>query len=136
MPTLRRDHGGRAQLMRSLAQAFTAGVDVDWTTLFPADPAPRTVDLPTYAFQRERYWLDAAAARGGDPADLGLTSADHPLLGAAVELADGGGLTADRAYLPADTPLAERACGGRCGAGAGRRAGGMGAAGGRRGRLR
>ncbi|MFI0781118.1 type I polyketide synthase [Streptomyces sp. NPDC021212] len=58
VPTLRRDHGGRAQLIQSLAQAFTAGVDVDWTTLHPTGPAaPRTVDLPTYAFQRERYWL-------------------------------------------------------------------------------
>ncbi|MFI0773910.1 type I polyketide synthase [Streptomyces sp. NPDC021212] len=92
VPTLRRDHGGRAQLMRSLGQAFTAGVDVDWIALFPADPPPRTVDLPTYAFQRERYWLDTTASRGGDPADLGLTSAEHPLLGAAVELADGSGV--------------------------------------------
>ncbi|WP_055558253.1 type I polyketide synthase [Streptomyces sp. NBRC 110028] len=58
VPTLRRDHGGRAQLVQSLAQAFTAGATVDWTTLHPAGPAaPRTVDLPTYAFQRERYWL-------------------------------------------------------------------------------
>ncbi|MFI0781131.1 SDR family NAD(P)-dependent oxidoreductase [Streptomyces sp. NPDC021212] len=89
VPTLRRDHGDLAQLVRSVAQAFTAGVETDWTTLFPADPAPRTVPLPTYAFQRERYWLDGADGRGGDPADLGLTSADHPLLGAAVELADG-----------------------------------------------
>ncbi|MEU0842860.1 SDR family NAD(P)-dependent oxidoreductase [Streptomyces sp. NPDC005962] len=90
VPTLRRDHGDLAQLVRSVAQAFTAGVATDWTTLFPADPTPRTVPLPTYAFQRDRYWLDGADARGGDPVDLGLTSADHPLLGAAVELADGG----------------------------------------------
>jgi polyketide synthase 12 len=89
VPTLRRDHGDLAQLVRSVAQAFTAGVETDWTTLFPADPTPRTVPLPTYAFQRDRYWLDGADGRGGDPADLGLTSADHPLLGAAVELADG-----------------------------------------------
>ncbi|NIY70528.1 type I polyketide synthase [Streptomyces malaysiensis] len=89
VPTLRRDHGDLAQLVRSLAQAFTAGAEVDWTTLFPTDPAPRTVPLPTYAFQRERYWLEGTAGRGGDPADLGLVSAEHPLLGAAVELADG-----------------------------------------------
>ncbi|WP_421109827.1 SDR family NAD(P)-dependent oxidoreductase [Streptomyces sp. NEAU-S77] len=90
VPTLRRDHGDLTQLVRSVAQAFTAGVETDWTTLFPADPTPRTVPLPTYAFQRDRYWLDGADGRGGDPADLGLTSADHPLLGAAVQLADGG----------------------------------------------
>ncbi|NEW71127.1 type I polyketide synthase [Streptomyces rhizosphaericus] len=89
IPTLRRDHGGPAQLARSVAQAFTAGVEVDWTRWFPADPAPRTIDLPTYAFQRERYWLDGEGGPGGDPADLGLTAAGHPLLAAAVELADG-----------------------------------------------
>ncbi|WP_344318562.1 SDR family NAD(P)-dependent oxidoreductase, partial [Streptomyces yatensis] len=89
VPTLRRDHGGPEQLARSVAQAFTAGVAVDWTRWFRTDPAPRAIDLPTYAFQRERYWLDGAGGPGGDPADLGLTSAGHPLLGAAVELADG-----------------------------------------------
>ncbi|WP_420719621.1 SDR family NAD(P)-dependent oxidoreductase [Streptomyces sp. RTd22] len=91
VPTLRRDHGDRAQLLRALAQAFVAGVDVDWTTLYPASPPPRIVELPTYAFQRERYWLDGHSGRGGDPADLGLISARHPVLAAAVELADGNG---------------------------------------------
>ncbi|WP_432015783.1 acyltransferase domain-containing protein, partial [Streptomyces cucumeris] len=38
VPTLRRDHGGQRQLVESLAQAFTAGVEVDWTALFPAEP--------------------------------------------------------------------------------------------------
>jgi polyketide synthase 7 len=89
VPTLRRDHGGAAQLARSVAQAFTAGVEVDWSRWFPAEPAPRVIDLPTYAFQRERYWLDGESGPSGDPAGLGLVSAGHPLLGAAVELADG-----------------------------------------------
>ncbi|MYU17778.1 polyketide synthase, partial [Streptomyces sp. SID8361] len=89
IPTLRRDHGGPDQLARSVARAFTAGLSVDWTRWFPTDPAPRTIDLPTYAFQRERYWLDGEGGPGGDPAGLGLTAAGHPLLGAAVELADG-----------------------------------------------
>jgi polyketide synthase 12 len=91
VPTLRRDHGDRAQLVRSLAQACVAGVDVDWTPLYPASPTPRVVELPTYAFQRDRYWLDGHSGRGGDPADLGLVSARHPVLAAAVELADGSG---------------------------------------------
>ncbi|WP_344318012.1 SDR family NAD(P)-dependent oxidoreductase, partial [Streptomyces javensis] len=91
VPTLRRDHGGQAQLLHSLAQAFTAGVDVDWKAVFPADPTPRTVDLPTYAFQHQRYWLDGLSGRGADPADLGLVAAGHPLLSAAVELADDQG---------------------------------------------
>ncbi|GAA3354692.1 hypothetical protein GCM10017744_013880 [Streptomyces antimycoticus] len=88
VPTLRRDHGGRAQLLHSLAQAFIAGVDVDWRAAFPDDPTPRTVDLPTYAFQHQRYWMNGSGAVG-DPSGLGLVAADHPLLGAAVELADG-----------------------------------------------
>ncbi|MBI0295131.1 SDR family NAD(P)-dependent oxidoreductase [Streptomyces sp. PRKS01-29] len=90
VPTLRRDHGDHAQLMRSVAQAFTAGVAVDWTRWFRTDPAPRVIDLPTYAFQRERYWLDRRGGHSGDPGGLGLGAADHPLLGAAVELAEGG----------------------------------------------
>uniref|UniRef100_UPI000563D7FA SDR family NAD(P)-dependent oxidoreductase n=1 Tax=Streptomyces hygroscopicus TaxID=1912 RepID=UPI000563D7FA len=88
VPTLRRDHGGRGQLLRSLGQAFVAGVGVDWKAAFPADPTPRTVDLPTYAFQHQSYWMNASGAVG-DPSALGLVAADHPLLGAAVELADG-----------------------------------------------
>ncbi|MEU1806738.1 SDR family NAD(P)-dependent oxidoreductase [Streptomyces sp. NPDC019937] len=90
VPTLRRDHGGRAQLARSVAQAFTAGVQVDWSRCFPTDPAPRVIDLPTYAFQRARYWIDRRGGPSGDPAELGLVSAGHPLLGAAVEMAEGG----------------------------------------------
>ncbi|MEV7192761.1 type I polyketide synthase [Streptomyces sp. NPDC093510] len=89
VPTLRRDHGDAAQLTRAAAQAFTAGADVDWTGWFPAVPLPRVVDLPTYAFQRERFWLEGRRGIAGDPAVLGLAAAGHPLLGAAVELADG-----------------------------------------------
>ncbi|MFD7432739.1 SDR family NAD(P)-dependent oxidoreductase, partial [Streptomyces sp. NPDC059818] len=51
------------------------------------------VELPTYAFQHERYWPRASApATGGDAVSLGLGAVDHPLLGAAVELAGGAGL--------------------------------------------
>ncbi|MGH3373317.1 MAG: type I polyketide synthase, partial [Actinoallomurus sp.] len=87
VPTLRRGDGGLTQLAQAMGQAFAAGAEVDWTTFFPAGPRPRVVDLPTYAFQRERYWLADDGARGGDPASLGMAPAGHPLLGGVVELA-------------------------------------------------
>ena len=92
VPTLLRDQGDAAQLARALGQAFTAGVPVDWKSWFTTDPAapPALVELPTYAFQREHYWL--IADRTGDPGELGLTAAAHPLLGAAMEVADGNTL--------------------------------------------
>ncbi|MYZ14689.1 polyketide synthase dehydratase domain-containing protein, partial [Streptomyces sp. SID337] len=62
--------------------------DIDWRRWFPADPTPRTVDLPTYAFQHQHYWLEEPAGTTGDAADLGMVSAGHPLLGACVELAE------------------------------------------------
>ncbi|MFI7319559.1 SDR family NAD(P)-dependent oxidoreductase [Streptomyces venezuelae] len=88
VPTLRRDHGDTAQLTRAAAQAFVAGADIDWRRWFPTDPTPRTIDLPTYAFQHQHYWLEKPAGAAGDAADLGMVSAGHPLLGACVELAE------------------------------------------------
>ncbi|MFI0781127.1 type I polyketide synthase, partial [Streptomyces sp. NPDC021212] len=41
----------------ALARLHTAGTTVDWAPWFPAGPAPRTVELPTYAFQHQRFWL-------------------------------------------------------------------------------
>ncbi|MER0241446.1 SDR family NAD(P)-dependent oxidoreductase [Streptomyces sp. HSW2009] len=89
VPTLRRDQGGVDQLLRSIGHAYTAGITIDWTRWYPTNPTPHTVDLPTYAFQSERYWVEGGGS-GGDPAELGLAAAGHPLLGAAVEVADGG----------------------------------------------
>ncbi|MDN3360175.1 type I polyketide synthase, partial [Actinomadura sp. DC4] len=89
IPTLRRDEGGREQLLASFASAHVHGVAVDWRAAL-ADTGARRIPLPTYAFQHGRFWLDARPAPGG-AADLGLDAADHPLLGASALLADGGG---------------------------------------------
>jgi acyl transferase domain-containing protein/acyl carrier protein len=85
--TLRRDDGGLGRFLTSLAGVFAHGFPVDWTPVFPG---ARRVDLPTYAFQRRRFW-PAAATRSGDASGLGLSPTAHPLLGAAVDLPDSGG---------------------------------------------
>ncbi|WP_064273584.1 type I polyketide synthase [Streptomyces sp. RTd22] len=89
--TLRRDDGGLDRFLTSLAELWVQGVDVDWTRAF-ADTGATVVDLPTYAFQRRRYWLTFDAAATGDMASAGLLPAEHPLLGAAVELPDTDGI--------------------------------------------
>ncbi|MGW1507192.1 type I polyketide synthase, partial [Streptomyces mirabilis] len=69
---------------------FASGATVDWTAFYTAHAATR-VDLPTYAFQRRRYWVDAQVG-GADFASAGLDTAEHPLLGATITLADSDGL--------------------------------------------
>jgi candicidin polyketide synthase FscB len=59
--SLRRDEGGPHRVFTSLAEAWVNGVDVDWARVFDGTGAQR-VDLPTYAFQRRRYWLDEPLA--------------------------------------------------------------------------
>ncbi|MGX1135459.1 acyl transferase domain-containing protein/acyl carrier protein [Streptomyces glaucescens] len=109
--TLRRGEGGLERFLVSLAEAHTQGVGVDWRPVFEGHAA-RRVDLPTYAFQREHYWLQGAG-RPGDTAGLGLGPADHPLLGAAVTLADGNGfLLTGRLSLSTHPWLADHAVAG------------------------
>ena len=83
--SLRRGEGGARRFLASLGEAWVDGVDVDWAAIF-AGNAARRVGLPKYAFQRERYWLEASAGVG-DLAAAGQASAGHPLLGAVVGLA-------------------------------------------------
>ncbi|ROP35860.1 type I polyketide synthase [Saccharothrix texasensis] len=59
--TLRRDAGDLRRFHASLGEAYTRGVPVDWSALFAGIPA-RRVDLPTYAFQRRRYWARGATS--------------------------------------------------------------------------
>jgi len=90
-PLLRRERDEATTAMTALGRLFAHGVDLDWSGVF-AGTGARRVDLPTYAFQRRRFWPQADHTLGGDPAGLGLGAADHPLLGAALSLADADGL--------------------------------------------
>ncbi|MEU3459408.1 SDR family NAD(P)-dependent oxidoreductase [Streptomyces sp. NPDC006733] len=84
--SLRRDEGGLPRLLLSLGQAHVAGVPIDWDAVFAGTGAHR-VDLPTYAFQRENFWL-MPSARTGDVAAAGLDRVEHPVLAAAVQFGD------------------------------------------------
>ncbi|WP_329613778.1 SDR family NAD(P)-dependent oxidoreductase [Streptomyces brevispora] len=84
VPVVRKNRPEVATAMAALGQLHVAGVPVDWSRFFEGSGA-RRVDLPTYAFQRERYWMDAELG-GNDPGSLGLGTTDHPLLSAAVTL--------------------------------------------------
>ncbi|HYJ21760.1 MAG TPA: SDR family NAD(P)-dependent oxidoreductase [Solirubrobacterales bacterium] len=84
-PLLRRERPEARTLLAALAGAHLNGVEVGWDALFTERGAAR-VPLPTYAFQRKRYWLEAAGEQAGSAAALGLARADHPLLGAAISL--------------------------------------------------
>ncbi|MFI5649264.1 SDR family NAD(P)-dependent oxidoreductase [Kitasatospora sp. NPDC051705] len=86
--TLRREEGGPHRFLLSLARAFVGGIPVDWSAAFEGTGA-RRIDLPTYAFQGRRYWLDPAEAPAG-AGRLGLAEAGHPLLGAAIRPAADG----------------------------------------------
>nr|WP_051407204.1 type I polyketide synthase [Nocardia sp. CNY236] len=89
--SLRRDDGGLDRFLRSLAQLHVAGAAVvDWEAVFRGSGA-RRVELPTYAFQRSRYWADTALST--DAAAMGLSPVDHPMVGAVVASPESGGVT-------------------------------------------
>ncbi|MGH3595588.1 MAG: acyltransferase domain-containing protein, partial [Mycobacterium sp.] len=109
VPMLRKDRPEPVSLMNAVAQAFVSGVQVDWRAVLPD---AGFVELPTYAFERRRFWLSGGGA-AVDAAGLGLGSSDHPLLGAVVELPTSGGVVlTGRLSLAAQGWLAEHAVGG------------------------
>ncbi|MFD6608894.1 type I polyketide synthase [Micromonospora chalcea] len=86
----RKDRPAVHGLLAGLAELHAHGVAVDWQPWF-AETGARRVDLPTYAFQHQRYWPEAGAGWTGDVTAVGLRPAQHPLLGAAVGVAHAEG---------------------------------------------
>ncbi|MER5338317.1 type I polyketide synthase, partial [Micromonospora sp. NPDC002717] len=89
-PVLRADSDEAATALAAAATVWARGVPVDWAALFDGPPVP--VDLPTYAFQRQRYWL-LPLPQAADVTAAGLTPTGHPLLGAVFRSADGDEVT-------------------------------------------
>ncbi|CAM5527668.1 Polyketide synthase OS=Streptomyces antimycoticus OX=68175 GN=SSPO_089330 PE=4 SV=1 [Streptomyces antimycoticus] len=81
--SLRRDEGGPARFLTALSELSVRGVTADWRQAFGGTGA-RHVDLPTYPFQRERFWVEPTAA---DVVRDGDTSADSEFW-AAIERED------------------------------------------------
>ncbi|MER6633879.1 SDR family NAD(P)-dependent oxidoreductase, partial [Streptomyces sp. NPDC000987] len=88
--TLRRDDDTPARFHTSLAVLHTRGVATD---PLPDSTGHAHVDLPTYPFQRRRYWLEGPSG-ATDAVALGLAADEHPLLGAVAELPGTGGVLA------------------------------------------
>ncbi|PJJ06458.1 acyl transferase domain-containing protein [Streptomyces sp. 2333.5] len=98
IPALRGDDRGEVSaLLTAAGRAFVHGTTIDWQAFFTANatesttatvPTPTPIDLPTYAFQHQRYWLEIPSSTA-DASSIGLAAAEHPLLGATVALAGG-----------------------------------------------
>ena len=109
MSALCKDRPEPSTLTDAVAQGFVTGMDVNWRA---ALGEANFVDLPTYAFERRRFWLtgDGAAA---DAAGLGLAASEHALLGAVVELPASGGVVLTGRLSPgAQGWLSDHAVGG------------------------
>ncbi|CAL9640109.1 SDR family NAD(P)-dependent oxidoreductase [Streptomyces sp. enrichment culture] len=110
--SLRRDDGGLRRLLASMAELFVRGVAVDWSGVLPAGATSARLELPTYAFDHQRYWLHEVES-ATDAASLGQAAADHPLLGAVVRLPQTDGLVfTSRLSLKSQPWLADHAVGG------------------------
>ncbi|MFD2495062.1 type I polyketide synthase, partial [Amycolatopsis jiangsuensis] len=96
--SLRREDGGRRRLLTSMAEAHVTGVAVDWTAV----QSGNRVELPTYPFQHERYWLEAPAPATADN-ELwdAVDNADLDALAAAVRHEDRDELAAALPVLAA-----------------------------------
>ncbi|MCI3221444.1 type I polyketide synthase [Streptomyces sp. NP-1717] len=103
VPALRKDRDEPSSVVAALAALHVRGGHVDWARLLPGGAG---VDLPTYAFQRRRYWMDSEPRTGG-------AGGGHPLLGSEVDLAGSGGTLYTGTLSPRERPwLADHTIGG------------------------
>ncbi|MGK5728286.1 SDR family NAD(P)-dependent oxidoreductase [Streptomyces sp. URMC 124] len=110
-PLLRRDRPEEHQAVSALALAHERGAHVDWAR-FHAGRGGRRIDLPTYRFQRNRFWLEPGSA-GADATGLGQLPAGHPLLGAVVAVGADEAVLTGRLSLRTHPWLADHAISGR-----------------------
>ncbi|WP_218020120.1 type I polyketide synthase, partial [Nocardia anaemiae] len=83
----RRDRADASAVLGGVAGLFVSGAEVDWAGLYSGTGAKR-IDLPTYAFQRRRYWMAEVPAAGGDARLMGFGATGHPLVSAVVAQPD------------------------------------------------
>ncbi|MFJ7527880.1 type I polyketide synthase [Streptomyces griseus] len=108
---LRRDRDQATSLLTGLSRLHVHGVDVVWDSWVPR--GTDSVDLPTYAFQRRRYWPGGSVgASAGSLSGVGLSGADHRLLGAQVTVADGAAVFTGRLSVSTQPWLADHAVSG------------------------
>ncbi|WP_234334001.1 acyltransferase domain-containing protein, partial [Streptomyces lavendulae] len=101
--SLRRGEGGLERFWLSLGEAYVRGVTVDWDAVFAGTGAQR-VDLPTYAFQQDHFWLESGTAEDTDTAAHPVDAVDARFW-EAVERHDVAALTAEL-DIDADESLA------------------------------
>ncbi len=89
LPTLHPHQPEPTTLTHTLTTLHTHGHTPDWETLF-LDPPDAPVELPTYAFEHQPYWLHAQA-RTADVVSAGLAATGHPLLSTVIEAPGGQG---------------------------------------------
>ena len=100
VPVLRKDRPEELCALTAVARLHVNGVEVDWTALVDG----HRVELPTYPFQHEAFWPTPGTAGTGDVSELGMVSAGHPLLGAALRTAASDGVVLTGTHSAATVP--------------------------------
>jgi acyl transferase domain-containing protein/NADPH:quinone reductase-like Zn-dependent oxidoreductase/acyl carrier protein len=99
--TLAKGRPETESLLAAMAHLFASGMGVDWPAALGGG---RRVDLPTYGFVRQRFWLPYGSVGSTDVSGVGLTRAGHPLLGAVVERPDSGAVVMTGSLSVGDLP--------------------------------